>query len=263
MVEQAVESITAAYEDGITRQCARLRLDMFLPTQEPLSNDWQWDGTNGWRRMPAPPEMYRGVRAVHNYALPRVRELVSELGRGVAQQELRVTLIGEEDSPDIGTLLYRDAEDPKDDVAVFFLAGRPFAGKDGTIDFLEGMKRRLVVMLNSEDAASTFKVENEASDFWSEPWSYLAAKEFCSMFPAQTYHYSTGSCDGWPNVLFRAYPHPWAFYIEGLDDRLVLLKETEAKPNIEQIEEWTAEFEQSSGASAMQKREKTIRDRRD
>lgn len=236
---------------------------MFLPAEEPLSDNWQWDGVNGWRRLPAPPEMYRGVRAVHNSALPRVRELVSDLGRGAAQRELRVTLIDEEDSPDIGTLLYRDAEDPKDDVAVFFLVGRPFAGKESTVDFLEGMKGRLVVMLNSEDAASTFKVENEASDFWSEPWTFSAARDFCSTFSAQTYHYSRGFSNSWPVVLFRAYPHPWEFYIEGLDDRLVMLRETETKPSIEQMEEWTAEFEQSNGISAMQKREKILRDRRD
>lgn len=45
---------------------------------------------------------------------------------------------------------------PLEDVAVVFLGGRKFVLQDSDA-FINGMKSRLVVMLNSEDAATTFR----------------------------------------------------------------------------------------------------------
>ena len=43
-----------------------------------------------------------------------------------------------------------------EDAAVVFLGGRKFVMQDSAA-FINGMKSRLVVMLNSEDAATTFR----------------------------------------------------------------------------------------------------------
>jgi len=250
MIRQASDSITAAYKDGISRQWVRLRLDMALPKEEPLSGDFL--------NLPKPPEFYKGNVSLHIAALPYVRELVGGLNSGAALKELKVALIDDEQSPDIGTLLYREAEDSKEDAAVFFLAGRPFATAKSTPDFLAGMKERLVVMLNSEDAASTFAVENDGTDFQSEPFGYAAAVAFCKTFAAQTYYYSAKIVNGWQVVLFRAYPLPWEFYIVDLDDNTLKLKETPRKPSIQEMVAWTAEFEGSEQVSPMAKREKSL-----
>mmetsp|Transcript_18031 Transcript_18031/g.35385 ORF Transcript_18031/g.35385 Transcript_18031/m.35385 type:complete len:359 (+) Transcript_18031:53-1129(+) len=249
MMRQASDSIAAAYEDGISRQWVRLRLDMTLPKEESRSGDLL--------NQPLPPEFTTGCVALHKAALPYVRELVGGLN-GTALKELKVALIDDDTSPDIGTLLYREAEDSKEDAAVFFLAGRRFATAGSTPDFLAGMKERLVVMLNSEDAASTFMVENEGSDFQSEPFGYEAAVAFCKTFEAQTYHYSTRIVNGWQVMQFRAYPQPWEFYIVGLDGNTLKLKETLRKPSFEQMAAWTVEFEKSEQVSPMAKREKSL-----
>ena len=44
-----------------------------------------------------------------------------------------------------------------EDVAVVFLGGRKFVLQDDSDAFINGMKSRLVVMLNSEDSATTFR----------------------------------------------------------------------------------------------------------
>lgn len=230
-------------------------MDMTLPKEEPASGDWFG--------LPKAPEFYTGNVALHNAALPYVRELVGGLNSGAALKELKVAIIDDETSPDIGTLLYREAEDSKEDAAVFFLAGRKFAMAESTPGFLAGMKERLVVMLNSEDAASTFKVENKGTDFQSEGnifnnFDTAAATAFCETFETQTYHYSTQNVNGWKVMLFRAYPQPWEFYVVGLDDSTLKFKESPRKPTFEQMAAWTVEFEGSKQVSPMAKREKSL-----
>ena len=51
-----------------------------------------------------------------------------------------------------------------EDVAVVFLGGRKFVLQDKPDRFLYGMKKRLVVMLNSEDAATTFRHAREMKE---------------------------------------------------------------------------------------------------
>lgn len=248
MLQQAAEAIRNAYEDGISRQWVHLRLDM-VSIEEPLSDTSQ----------PLPKIV---VPTLHKATLPLVEKLAQSLYSSSSLKSVRVSIIDTQDSPDMGTLVYREAEDPKEDVAIFFLAGRPFAVEDSTQTFLDGMKQRLVIMLNSENAASTFKAENRGQDFafTSELWKVDKAEQFCDIFSEQTYHYSSGFFNGWTIVLFRAYPHPWEFHIEGIDDQLAKLKETEFKPGKEQMAKWTAEYEETNSITPAEKREKFLRD---
>mmetsp|Transcript_125832 Transcript_125832/g.402821 ORF Transcript_125832/g.402821 Transcript_125832/m.402821 type:complete len:112 (-) Transcript_125832:217-552(-) len=94
-----------------------------------------------------------------------VKQLAGQLPCRSGVKGLRVSLIDREEDPDIGTILYREAEDPQEDVALFFLVGRTFAVQDSTTTFLDGMKQRLVLMVHSEDAASTFQVDKRGEDF--------------------------------------------------------------------------------------------------
>lgn len=259
MVQQAVDAIQAAYKDGITRQWVRLRLDMVSLPERVSKQQWQWDADNGWRRMPLPPA---GPPTLHWATLPLAKQLVNTIEVGAAEkQDVRIALLDKEEDPDIGTLLYRNSADPKEDVAVVFLAGRPFAVAESTAPFLEGMGSRLVVMLNSEDAASTFKVDNNALEFVvGNLFEYGTASEFCKTFEAQTYHYSSKVVNGWTTVLFRSYPRPWQLFVEDIYDQLFKLKELDGKPTAEEIAKWLEEYEEEQGITPMQKREKTLRD---
>lgn len=234
MLRQAAEAVMAAYGDGVARQWVRLQLDAVCP-----------------------PERVRdsGIMALHEAALPVAERFARSLQSDAALRNVRISLIDEVGAPDVGTLLYRETEDAAQDAAVFFLVGRGFAVDSNTKGFLDGMKGRLVVMLNSEDAASTFRVENRGQDFlWGGMASVQPLRDFCRTFSEQTYHYSGGVVNGWTTALFRAYPHPWEAYLEDFYGNLVLLAESEDKPDRDQIAALTAAYQEATGITEAEKR---------
>eukprot|EP00913_Durusdinium_trenchii_P026019 g24412.t1 len=95
--------------------------------------------------------------------------------------------------------------------------------------FMSGMKSRLVVMLNSEDAATTFRLENRGQEMTSGGnfgKDVEVLGKFCEEFSEETYYLRLLLLSDWPVIIFRAYPHPWDVYIESLDGEVVRLEIT-------------------------------------
>lgn len=135
-----------------------------------------------------------------------------------------------------------------------FLGSRNWAVEDSTVEFLDGMKKRLVVMLNSEDAASSFRVENEGKEFvWGGAFEIGKLKAFCEQFKEETYYYRSKVINNWPLVVFRAYPHPWEVHIQTLNGSVEKLMESAEKPNFDQIGERTLEYEAANGITGRDK----------
>lgn len=239
MVRQAGEAVLRAFADGVVRQSVRLNLDVVSPPER-LSDS--------------------GMPALLQDALPLAKGFAQRLGLpgGAAMRELRVSAIDEIglSSGDVGTLLYRVSEDPAQDVAVVFLGGRNFAVEPSTQSFLDGMKRRLVIMLNSEDAASQFRIENAGKEFMLGGWADIQKLAgFCKTFEAETYYYRSKTISDWPTVVFRAYPHPWEVHIESLSGSVVKVAELPGKPDTDQVEALLAAYDEANGVSAAAKRE--------
>ncbi|CAE8598749.1 unnamed protein product, partial [Polarella glacialis] len=207
----------------------------------------------------SPPDRLRdsGIEALHQDCLPLAKRFAKSLRSTAELKDVRVSLIDEVgcSSGDLGTLLYRETTDPSQDAAVFFLAGRSFAIKDSSQDFMENMRDRLVVMLNSQDAASTFRVENEGKEFTiGGSGNVESLKRFSRIFNEQTYHYSVSIVNngqaGFVTALFRAYPFPWEVFVESEDGGdLVRIAELEEKPTVEQIRELTIQYQAESELS--------------
>lgn len=211
MLRQAVDAVSAAYADGVSRQWVRLRLHALF----------DWDETKRG-----------GMWAIHKASLPIAQKFVSGLQSSSKLVKLRTSLLDEPGAVDCGTLLYREMEDRTQDAAVFFLVGRLFVFEDQTDAFLDEMKDRLVIMLNTEDAASTFSVDSAGGDaFWGGITRDIPRlKQFCAMFKEETYHYSTTVINRQTYALFRVYPHPWEVYIEVGDGKLEKMCEMPVRP---------------------------------
>merc|ERR1719471_377241 len=222
MARQAADAAIAAYRAGVTRQSIRLRLDMVCKPER-LTNS--------------------GMEALLEDALPLASQFTENLGLpgGAAMREVRVSRFDGVglSSGDVGTLLYRISEDAGQDAAVVFLGGRNWAVEGSTQSFLAGMKTRLVVMLNAEDAASSFRIENKGEEFvWGGGGDKDKLTRFCQEFQEETYYYRLTSVDSKPVVVFRAYPHPWDVYVADASNQAVKLRDSPTKPSSEQIERW-------------------------
>lgn len=239
MLQQAVQAVMAAFQDDIARQSVRLNLEVVC-SPERLSDS--------------------GMPALLEDALPLARRFTERLSMpgGAAMKEVRISAIDQFglNSGDLGTLLYRVTEDPSQDIAVVFLGSRNFAVEDSTRAFLAGMKNRLVVMLNSEDAASQFRIENQGKEFLLGGLSEITKlQEFCTTFKQETYYYRSKVINGYPTVVFRAYPQPWEVYIESIEGRSVCLKESKDKPDYIEIAAWSEEYDKANGISSIAKSE--------
>mmetsp|Transcript_25685 Transcript_25685/g.58249 ORF Transcript_25685/g.58249 Transcript_25685/m.58249 type:complete len:312 (-) Transcript_25685:82-1017(-) len=239
MVDQAAQSVMAAFQDGISRQSVRLRLDMVCPPERVTES---------------------GLEALLSAGLPMAKAFTMGLQApdGAPLSDVRISRfdgVGTT-SGDVGTLLYRVTEDAKQDAAVVFLGGRKFVLQDPSGDFIKGMKDRLVVMLNAEDAATSFRIENKGSEMsqggnFGKDVETLA--KFCEDFQEETYYIRLLLLSDWPVILFRAYPNRWMVFMESLDGDVVRLLESSRKPVAEDIAEEIRKYEEENGISAADK----------
>ncbi|CAK9070041.1 unnamed protein product [Durusdinium trenchii] len=232
MVLQAAESVMKAYADGLSRQSVQLRLDIVCPPNRVIES---------------------GMEALLSAALPMAKAFTQALQSpaGAALRDVRISRFDDvgTTSGDVGTLLYRETEDPKEDAAVVLLGGRKFVLQDAKA-FMSGMKSRLVVMLNSEDAATTFRLENRGQEMTSGGnfgKDVEVLGKFCEEFSEETYYLRLLLLSDWPVIIFRAYPHPWDVYIESLDGEVVRLMYGSRKPLAEEILQEITKYEQDNG----------------
>ncbi|CAJ1348007.1 unnamed protein product [Effrenium voratum] len=245
MVQQAADSVMKAYADGISRQSVQLRLDIVCPPNRVIES---------------------GMEALLNAALPMAKAFTTFLGSpgGAPLKDVRISRfdgVGTT-SGDVGTLLYRVSEDPKQDVAVVFLGGRKFVLQDDSDAFINGMKSRLVVMLNSEDSATTFRLENKGQEVsaggnFGNDVEVLG--KFCETFREETYYLRLLLLSDWPVLIFRAYPNPWEVYLEALDGDVVRLFGRSRKPRPEEILQEIAKYEEENGITNADKMAKIQR----
>lgn len=71
--------------------------------------------------------------------------------------------------------------------------------------------------------------------------------KFCAEFQEETYYIRLLLLSDWPVLVFRAYPHPWVVYLEGLDGNVVRLIEGSRKPQAEEIVEEISKYETEMG----------------
>lgn len=245
MVKQASDAVIAAYRDGRTRQTVRLNLDPVCPPQR-------------WAEA--------GMEALRTAALPVAKKFTEGLAlpSGAALKDVRISDIDREgmSSGDVASMLYRVSEDPAQDVAVVLLGGRNFAVQESTQSFLDGMGDRLVVLMNQEDASSKFDLGSQGQEF---TWGGGAGadigtlKDFCELFKDETYYYRLRGINDWVTVIFRAYPHPWEVYIEGLQGQIVKLGESPTKPYSDTIMAWMVEYEEANGITTADKTAKMLK----
>jgi len=239
MAIQAAETAIEAYRAGVTRQSVRLRLDMVCSVEKAIES---------------------GMEAFLKETLPLAQLFTERLALpgGAELQGVRISSFDAEGllSGDVGTLLYRESAEPSQDAAVCFLAGRNFAVEDQAQTFLAGMKTRLVVFCNSEDAASQFRIENAGKEFvWGGASDIGRLQRFCEDFKEETYYYRLKFLNDWSTRIFRVYPHPWEVYIDGLDGTVVKLFESNDKPKGEDVIQQMNDYEQRNSITVAQKRE--------
>uniref|UniRef100_A0A7S2E2S6 DUF1995 domain-containing protein n=1 Tax=Alexandrium andersonii TaxID=327968 RepID=A0A7S2E2S6_9DINO len=222
------------YRDGITRQSIRLRLDAAYRAEDAY---------------------FAGIRAKLKGCLPLAESFTRKLWNGEMLQAVRASGIDEE----VATLLYRQATDNLYDAAVFFLTGRSLVTADKLRRYFDVMGDRLVVLLNSEDAADPFKVQNRARDFVIGEDADVGA-EVTETFKEITYFYDQGSVNNWMSIEFRAYPHPWEIWVENLEYELVKIAEYDEKPTYEQVVTATTEYEEKNGIPYAKKLAKMLKD---
>lgn len=234
MCRQAADAVMRAYRDGFTRQTIRLRLDAVYDGQD-LYN--------------------KGLGYLLQKALPLVKSFARKLWNGEYVRELKTSIFDEE----VGTLVYREAENPMMDAAVFFLPGRDFVISDKFQRFYKNMGDRLVVLANTEQAPANWKVENRGRDFYLVSEANLGY-EVSEIFREQSYYYYQLPLNNWQLAYFRAYPHPWEVWIEDLDYNLVKLGESDEKPRYEQIIAWMQEYEEKNDIPPYKKIGKYLKD---
>lgn len=228
MCRQAAAAVMRAYTDGYTRQAVRLRLDAAYSGQEDL-------------------------RALLKASLPLAKSFATKLWNGESLKAVKTSLVDD----DVTTLLYREADNALMDAAVLYLPSREVVTSPKFTHFFQSMGDRLVIMTNTENAATNWRVENMGADFYDNPDVGL---EICKMFAQQSYYYQLVPINNWQVTFFRAYPCPWELWIEDLNYNLVKLGESEQKPSYDQIVAWTEAYEDSVGVRAFQKVGKLLQD---
>lgn len=240
MVEQAGEAVITAYRDGINRQSVRLNVEAVCPTQR---------------------QNEAGMDVLLEDCMPMLEKFTKSLGLpgGAPLRDVRMSAIDAtgSSSGDVGTLFYRMSEEAAQDVAVCFLASRIWAVEESTEQFLDGMGKRLVVLVNSEDAASNFKVEMRGKEFTLAGGfdGIELLRNFVEKFREETYYYRARVSNGWYTIIFRAYPHPWQAYVADLNGQPQLLGESEAKPSGDLVKEWSDAYEVANGISELDKQQ--------
>jgi len=232
MCQQASEAVMAAYRDGYTRQTVRLRLDAAYDSQD----------------------IYvKGVQYLLKAALPIAKSFSTKLWNGEYVKQIKVSIVDEE----VTTLLYREAVNPLMDAAVLFLPSRDVVTSPKFMSFFQGMGDRLVVFLNTEQAAANWKVENKGKDFYGDTDTAL---QVCRTFAQQSYYFFQTPINNWQMTFFRSYPHPWEIFIEDLKYNMVKIGESDVKPNYDQIIAMMEVYEEANAVKPYQKVGKYLKD---
>eukprot|EP00421_Protoceratium_reticulatum_P002197 CAMPEP_0168371084 /NCGR_PEP_ID=MMETSP0228-20121227/7592_1 /TAXON_ID=133427 /ORGANISM="Protoceratium reticulatum, Strain CCCM 535 (=CCMP 1889)" /LENGTH=255 /DNA_ID=CAMNT_0008383967 /DNA_START=19 /DNA_END=786 /DNA_ORIENTATION=- len=234
MTRQAAAAVMRGYGDGLTRQTVRLRLDAAYRPEDAY---------------------FAGISAKLKGCLPLAESFTKELWDGQMLKEVRTQVIDEE----VSTLIYRQAGDNLYDTAVFFLTGRSMVVTQKLRRYFEMMGDRLVVLLNSEDAADPFKVQNRARDFVIGEDADAGA-EVVDTFKEITYYYTQGSVNNWQLIQFRAYPHPWEVWVENLEYKLEKIGEFDEKPTYDEITDATLAYEEKNSIPVPKKLSKMMKD---
>jgi hypothetical protein len=237
MNTQAAEAVMRAYEDGLTRQAVRLRID----TED---NDAEM--------------VYRsGIAIKWNATIGIAEDFSKRLMPEAPMKQLRTQVVNDESM----TLLYRIAEDPTGDAGVLYMVQRDFMVGEEADKFFDTMGKRLVVIANTEDASGSWRVDNRGQDFnlVSNPQK---AAEVCAMFNEQTYYYNRLILNQWNTLIFRSYPHPWQIWVENFEYKFVKIGEIpgKLKPGSDVITELMTEWEEENKISTPKKVGKVARD---
>jgi len=226
-----------AYEDGYTRQTVRLNLDAAINT---INTESQEEASS---------------QSVLKAGLPLVRSFAKKLWGGEGLKTIKTSIVDGE----VSTLVYRVAENPLMDTALFFLPSRDLVASDKMLNFFKGMGPRPVVMVNTEQAIGNWKVENRGQEFYmtSEP---DAGRKVVNLFELQSYYYYQSPLNNWQTVFFRTYPHPWEVYIEDLNYELVKVGESLFKPDYDQVVQWQIEYEDKNDVPMVKKIAKILKD---
>lgn len=234
MCKQAADAVMRAYRDGYTRQSVRIRTDAL------------YSGDNLYRE---------GIQALLTATLPLMQSFTRKLWGGDYLKDVRTSIVDNE----VGTLIYREAENALMDASVFYLPGRDLVTSPKMLNFFESMGDRLVVLANTEQASANWKVDNKGKDFYLVSDADVGVR-ICETFQQQSYYYYQCPINNWQMTFFRAYPHPWEIYIEDLNYNLVKVGESEEKPNYDKIIGWMEVYEEKNNIKVSQKVGKYLKD---
>jgi len=233
MAKQAADAVMRAYREGAKRQSVRFRFDQLFDMDS----------------------LYvKGAGALLNATLPMAEDFAKKIWGGEYLKQVRTSRV--EDNG-VGTLIYREAENEMQDVAVLYLAGRELMLESKTQAFFSKMKDRLVLIVNPEDAQDCFQINYMGKD-WTE--TAETGKAICEMFQEQSYYYSFGQFNQWQMTTYRAYPFPWEIYVEDFEYRNVKILESETRPTYDEIIAACQVYEESNNIAPFKKISKIMRD---
>jgi len=232
MIQQAADAVMRAYRDGKTRQAVRLRLDQLFDMES----------------------LYvKGVQALQVATVPYMETFVKKLWGGDYLQNVRTSVVDDQ----AGTLLYRESENELQDMAVFYLPGRDLMAEPKTQNFIRKMRDRLVLLLNTENAQTDFRVDYKGMD-WMDYTSF--GVQVSEMFSEQSYYYSFGPFQSWQLTIFRAYPYNWEIYIEDLEYNTVKIWDSPYKPTSNQLVARLEQYEEKNEIATYKKVAKIMKD---
>lgn len=232
MAQQAADAVMRAYRDGKTRQAMRLRLDELFDMES----------------------LYiKGIQSLQLATQPFMEGMAKKLWGGDFLKEVKTSVVDDQAS----TLIYRESDNELQDIAMFYLPGRDLMADQKTQNFLQKMKDRLVLLVNTENAQSFWRPDYQGMD-WGDYTNM--GKEISNMFKEQTYYYDKAPFQSWQMTTFRAYPYNWEIYIEDLDYNLVKIFDSDYKPTSNQIVARLEQYEQMNAIPAYKKMAKIMKD---
>lgn len=237
MTKQAAEAVLQAYRDGFTRQAVYLRSDKALIPEV--------------ASIPQVKDSLLMARSLVEKTLPVVRDFAESLWNCSDLKDLRSSPL----DSGAAALLYGTAEDPQRDAAVLYMPSLDVLSSPQVTKFLEGMKDRLVVAVNTEKARVPWEVGKSPNGIQQG----VTVPVF-DAFGLESFYYSATILNNWNTILFRVYPNPWEIWVESLDYELELVGTSEAKPSSKIIIEAQREYEQERDISVVQKMGKCFKD---
>mmetsp|Transcript_117672 Transcript_117672/g.374968 ORF Transcript_117672/g.374968 Transcript_117672/m.374968 type:complete len:356 (-) Transcript_117672:310-1377(-) len=241
MAQQAAAAVVRAFNDGHQWQTVRLRNDATLVPGVALKQQVKDPSTN--------------LRNLVDKTLPLVKDFAARLWEVGALAELKSSLLDASGA----TMLYGEATDPLKDAAVFYVTGIDLVTSDKFDGFFKGMRDRLVVMVNPDQAAES---PWEGGDVAAEGGASTTA-QVSRTFREQSYYYASSVINGWDTILFRSYPGSWHIWLESLDKQLDRIGVSSGKPTYDDIVAMQTVYEEIRGISDVQKLGKRLKDQVD